>query len=227
QDLVALYYWFAEGNGRCHACGAVFYINRSTGRGRSVGGTHMNDSTSTAATGKGNMIWGILMLICGFLAITLPLASGIGVAIVIGWILLISGVWHLLFGFRSGSGIGGFLWQLLLAIVYGAAGLMILLYPLAGLAWLTLVLATFLLIEAALEFVLYFNIRRRVNAAWVLVDAIITLLLGILIWARWPFSSVWAIGTLIGVSLIFSGISRLMLSSAVSREATGATRPAV
>ena len=187
----------------------------------------MTDSISTARTGKGDMVWGILMLICGFLAITLPLASGIGVAIVIGWLLLISGVWHLLFGFRSGSGIGGFLWQLLLAIVYGAAGLMILLYPLAGLAWLTLVLATFLLIEAALEFVLYFNIRRRVNAGWVLVDGIITLLLGILIWAHWPSSSIWAIGTLIGVSLIFSGISRLMLSSALSREATSATRPAV
>src|SRR5437870_1136516 len=187
----------------------------------------MTDSISTARTGKGDMVWGILMLICGFLAIGLPLASGIGVAIVIGWLLLISGVWHLLFGFRSGSGIGGFLWQLLLAIGYGAAGLMILLYPLACLAWLTLVLATFLLIEAALEFVLYFNIRRRVNAAWVLVDAIITLLLGILIWARWPFSSVWAIGTLIGVSLIFSGISRLMLSSALSRGGTGAARTAV
>ena len=185
----------------------------------------MNGSTSTS--GKGNMIWGILMLICGFLAIALPFVSGIGVAIVIGWVLLATGVWHLLFGFRSGSGIGGFLWQLLLAIVYGAAGLMLLFRPLAGLAWLTLVLATFLLIEAALEFVLYFNIRRRVNAGWVLFDAIITLLLGILIWARWPFSSVWAIGTLIGVSLIFSGISRLMLSSAVSREATSAARPAV
>jgi uncharacterized membrane protein HdeD (DUF308 family) len=195
--------------------------DRSSLKGENV----MNDSASRG--GKGNMIWGILMLICGFLAITIPLASGIGVAIVIGWLLLISGVWHLLFGFRSGSGIGGFLWQLLLAIVYGAAGLMLLFYPLAGLAWLTLVLATFLLIEAALEFVLYFNIRRRVNAGWVLFDAIITLLLGILIWARWPFSSVWAIGTLIGVSLIFSGISRLMLSSAASREATSATRPAV
>src|SRR5947207_11038963 len=187
----------------------------------------MTDSISTARTGKGDMVWGILMLICWFLTIGLPLASGSGVAIVIGWLLLISGVWHLLFGFRSGSGIGGFLWQLLLAIVYGAAGLTILLYPLAGLAWLTLVLATFLLIEAALEFVLYFNIRRRVNAGWALVDAIITLLVRILIWAQSPFSSAWAIGTLIGVSLIFSGISRLMLSSAVSRGTTAAAKPAV
>src|SRR5205814_4322416 len=112
-------------------------------------------------------------------------------------VLLISAVWHLLFGFRSGSGIGGVLWQLLLAIVYGAAGLMILLYPLAGLAWLTLVLATFLLIEAALEFVLYFNIRRRVNAGWVLVGAVITLVLGSLSWAQCPLSSDWSIGTLV------------------------------
>src|SRR5215208_6254755 len=118
----------------------------------------MTNSISAARTGKGDMVWGILMLVCGFLAITLPLASGIGIAIVVGWIVLVSAVWHLIFAFRS-RGVGGVLWQLLLALVYGAAGLCILLYPLAGLAWLTLVLATFLLIEAALEIALYFNIR--------------------------------------------------------------------
>ena len=48
-----------------------------------------------------------------------------------------------------------------------------------------------------------------------------------LIWMQWPFSSAWAIGTLVGVSLIFSGISRLMLSSALSRAATGGARTAV
>jgi uncharacterized membrane protein HdeD (DUF308 family) len=175
---------------------------------------------------RGNMIWGILMLICGFLAITIPFASGIGVAIVIGWVLLACGVWHLLFGFRSGSGVGGFLWQVLLAIVYGAAGLMLLMRPLAGLAWLTLILATFLLIEAVLEIILYFNIRGRAHSGWVLVDAIITLVLGILIWAHWPSSSIWAIGTLIGVSLIFSGISRLMLSSAAAPAPATASDPA-
>jgi uncharacterized membrane protein HdeD (DUF308 family) len=183
----------------------------------------MNDSTSVVGTGKGNMIWGILMLICGFLAIAIPLASGIGVAIVIGWLLLISGVWHLFFGYRSGRGIGGFLWELLLAIVYGAAGLMLIFNPFRGLAWLTLFLAIFLVIEAVLEVILYFSIRGRVRAGWVLVDAFITLILGILIWRHWPNSSVWAIGTLVGVSLIFSGISRLMLSSAASRAPVTAT----
>src|SRR6184192_4178017 len=110
-----------------------YWLTR-TGRSNLKGENVMNGLTSMGGTGKGNMIWGILMLICGFLAITIPFASGIGVAIVIGWVLLVSGVWHLFFGFRSGSGIGGFLWQLLLAIVYGAAGLMLLFRPLAGLA---------------------------------------------------------------------------------------------
>lgn len=181
----------------------------------------MTNSISAGGTGKGDMLWGILMLICGFLAIALPLASGIGVAIVIGWLVLISAVWHLIFAFRT-RGIGGVLWELLLAIVYGAAGICLLLYPLAGLAWLTLVLATFLFIEAILEIALYFNIRRRARAGWVLVDAIITLILAIFIWRHWPSSSAWAIGTLIGVSLIFSGISRLMLSSAARTTAPAA-----
>lgn len=185
----------------------------------------MSNPDSDTGKRKSNMIWGILMLLCGFLAIALPLASGIGVAIVVGWLVLISGVWHLIFAFRS-HGVGGVLWQLLLALVYGAAGLMLLLYPLAGLAWLTLILAIFLLIEAALEIVLFFNIRQRVNSGWVLVDGIVTLVLAILIWAHWPVSSAWAIGTLIGISLIFSGISRLMLSSAHPRAAGDMTRTA-
>jgi uncharacterized membrane protein HdeD (DUF308 family) len=54
-----------------------------------------------------------------------------------------------------------------------------------------------------------------------LVDAIITLMLAILIWAHWPFSSAWAT-KLVGVSLIFSGVSRLMLSSTLSSERSAA-----
>src|SRR2546421_4174166 len=104
----------------------------------------MTDSISTARTGKGDMVWGILMLICGFLAITLPLASGIGVAIVIGWLLLISGVWHLLFGFRSGSGIGGFFLDLFFPIFFCAAGLMIPFFFLPRLAPLSPLPSTFL-----------------------------------------------------------------------------------
>ena len=96
--------------------------------------------------------------------------------------------------------------------------------PLLGVLSLTLVLAVFLLLEGVLELALYFRIRRVQHAGWILFDGIVTLLLGILIWTQWPSSSVWVIGTLIGISLIFSGISRFMLSLAIRNvsSATGA-----
>jgi len=163
------------------------------------------------------MIWGIVMLICGIAAIALPWASGIGVVIVVAWVLLFAAVSHLVFAFHT-HGVGGVLWQILLALIYGAAGVFMLRNPLAGLVTLTLVLAIFLLIEAALETALYFQVRGKVNAGWILFDAIVTLILAILIWSQWPSSALWFIGTIIGVSLIFSGISRISLASAMRRK---------
>ena len=162
------------------------------------------------------MIWGIVMLICGIAAIALPLVSGIGVVIIVAWVLLLAGVSHLFLAFHTYS-VGGVLWQILLALIYGAAAVFMLMNPLAGLVTLTLVLAVFLLIEAGLETALYFQVRRKINAGWILFDAIVTLLLAILIWSQWPTSSLWFIGTLVGISLIFSGISRLSLTSAMRR----------
>jgi len=89
--------------------------------------------------------------------------------------------------------------------------------PVAGLVTLTLVLAIFLLIEAALETALYFQLRRAINAGWILFDAIVTLILAILIWSQWPSSALWFIGTIIGISLIFSGVSRVSVASAMRR----------
>ena len=179
----------------------------------------MNSDSLSSRGGTGwTMVWGIVLLICGIAAIALPWASGIGVVIVIGWVLLFSAVSHLIFAFHTHS-VGGVLWQILLALIYGAAGVFMLMNPLAGLVTLTLVLAIFLLIEAALETALYFQLRRGINAGWILFDAIVTLILAILIWSQWPSSALWFIGTIIGISLIFSGVSRLSLASAMRRRA--------
>jgi len=67
------------------------------------------------------------------------------------------------------------------------------------------------------ELALYFRIRRMRHAGWVLFDGIATLVLGLLIWAHWPSSSVWVICTLIGIS----GISRFMLGLAVRNPTPG------
>ncbi len=85
------------------------------------------------------MVWGIVMFICGVLAIALPLASSLGIVIVLAWLILLAGVCHLIFAFQSHS-IGGFLWKVLLAIVYGFAGVYMLMHPLLGVISLTFVL---------------------------------------------------------------------------------------
>ena len=77
------------------------------------------------------------------------------------------------------------------------------------------------LVEGILDGILFFQMRPIRGSFWVLVDGIVTLLLGLMIYRRWPSSSAWAIGTLVGVSMIISGVTRVMLSLAV-RKATGA-----
>ena len=120
-------------------------------------------------------------------------------------------------GENPAGSVGGVLWQILLGLLYGFVAIYMLIHPLLGVLSLTLVLGVFLLIEGVFEIILYFNVRHTANAGWVLFNGIITLLLGGLIWFHWPSSSVGIIGTLVGISLIFSGISRIMLSLAVRR----------
>jgi len=158
------------------------------------------------------------MFICGLIAIALPLVSSIGIVILLAWVILFAGLSHLVFAFHS-RGVGNVLWQILLAVIYVVAGIYLLIHPLLGVLSLTLVLAVFLALEGIVEIALYFGLRGVRHSGWVLLDGIITLILGILIWRQWPSSSVWVIGTLIGISLIFSGISRVMLSLAARRAA--------
>ncbi len=68
-----------------------------------------------------------------------------------------------------------------------------------------------------MEFILSFRLRPLPGSGWLLFDGIITLILAMMIWRTWPSSSEWVIGTLVGISMLFSGISRLMLSLAARR----------
>jgi uncharacterized membrane protein HdeD (DUF308 family) len=105
----------------------------------------------------------------------------------------------------------------ILGIIYVIGGFYFLTHPLLGLGTLTLFLAGIIVAEAVLEFIAYFQTRGESGSGWRLVNALITLLLGGLIWMHWPSSSVWAIGTLLGVNLLMTGMSRLMLGMAVRK----------
>jgi len=158
----------------------------------------------------------VLMIIAGVLAIASPLLAGVFVTRLVGWLLLFSGALHFIYAFRGG-GVTGVLWEILVGVVYALVGIWLLANTAVGLATLTFVIALYLFVEAILEFAESYMLRYESGSGWLVFDGVIKLLLAFIIWSNWPTSKVWAIGTLVGVSMLFSGISRLMMSSALRR----------
>ena len=163
-----------------------------------------------------SMVLSVLMIAAGVLAIGAPMIAGVAVTAIVAWLLLLSGMFHLAFAWRAGRP-GAIVWQILLGLLYGAIGFYILASPAAGLASLTLAIAVYLFIEGALEFVLWSRLRAIPGSGWLMLDGIITLVLAVMIWSTWPSSAVWVVGTLVGISMLFSGITRLVLSIAARR----------
>jgi uncharacterized membrane protein HdeD (DUF308 family) len=170
-----------------------------------------------------SILWGVLLIVLGIMAIGSPFLAAVAVNVVIGWLIVLAGVVHLVLAFRV-HGAGSVIWKLLVGVAYVCFGTYVILHPVLGVASLTLILASLFLIEGILDIVLYVKMRPIHGSIWVLIDGIVTLLLGLLIYMQWPSSSAWAIGTLVGISLIFSGVARVGMSMAV-RKATGTISP--
>jgi uncharacterized membrane protein HdeD (DUF308 family) len=159
----------------------------------------------------------VLMIVLGFLAVALPLATGIGVSILVGWIVVFGGFTYVAYAFTA-EGAGAFLWRMLIGIVYVVGGFYLVFHPALALQSLTLVLAAILIAEGVLQMIVFFKFRSLPGSGWVLFDGIVTLLLGFMIAYPWPFSAGWAIGTLVGINLLVSGFTRLMYSVAARKE---------
>jgi len=160
------------------------------------------------------IVWSTVTFICGILAIILPLTISFGIALAIGCLILIAGIAHLFFAFDTRS-VGGFLWQILLSALYVMAATCLLVNPLLSVLSLAFILAIFLLLEGILEFALYFCLRRFRYSIWLLIDGVGTLIVGILMISQWPPASPEIIGALIGISLMLSAVSRVILSLAI------------
>ncbi len=165
-----------------------------------------------------SILCGVAFIILGVLAVGSPALAAVAVNAVIAWLIVLAGVVHLSLAFYAHRA-GSVLWKLLVGLAYIFFGIYLIAHPALGVASLTLVLALLFLVEGIFDIALFFQMRAIGGSSWILVDGIITLALGLMIYLRWPSSSNWAIGTLVGVSLIISGVTRLMLSLAVRRAA--------
>jgi uncharacterized membrane protein HdeD (DUF308 family) len=163
-----------------------------------------------------SIVWGVLLIICGILAVALPFLAAVAVSVVVAWLIVFAGIVHLILAFHAHSA-GSVIWKLLVGLAYLIFGGYLIVHPVLGVASLTLLLACLFLIEGVLNIVLFFKMRSMQGSSWVLVDGVVTLILGLMIYLQWPSSSLWAIGTLVGISMIISGVTRVMLSTAVRK----------
>ncbi len=157
-----------------------------------------------------------LLIVCGALAILLPFSMSVGVVILVSWLLMIGGALQVVHAFRS-KGVGHTLWKLAVAALYLVTGAYLRAHLGLGLAALTLVLSAFLVGQGLVDVVTWARTRKSGVSGWLLFDGIVTLILGFMIWRHWPGASLWVIGALVGINMIMTGFTRLMLTFAVRR----------
>ncbi|MGO9512891.1 MAG: HdeD family acid-resistance protein [Steroidobacteraceae bacterium] len=156
---------------------------------------------------------GIILLILGGAAIVLPAIATFAVEIIIGWLLLISGIVGLITTFRMRQA-PGFWWSLFSAVLGIAAGIVLLRWPLSGVVSLALILTLFLLFEGIASIMLALNHRHGFSARWglMLMSGIIDLILAGIIYLGLPGTAVWAIGLLVGINLVFGGSALIAMA---------------
>jgi len=158
----------------------------------------------------------VLLIVLGIFGIVEPGIAGLGVTLLVGWLLVFGAVMHFVAAFKGG-GAKQVIFQVLVGLVYLIGGVYFLTHTIMGVATLTLLLSCIILAEGVIEVMSYFRLRGEGASAWLLINGIVTLLLGALIFFHWPSSSIWAIGTLIGINLLMTGISRLMFGLAARK----------
>jgi uncharacterized membrane protein HdeD (DUF308 family) len=169
---------------------------------------------------KANWGWmlalGILFIVGGFFAFVTPFLAGLVVTTVVGVIIAISGIAQIIHAWKMQSW-GGFVWQLIIGIVLLVGGISIYWNPVSGLLTLTLLAAVMFIVKGAFQLVLGFRLRPHDGWGWIVASGVIAIVVGLLIYIQWPMSSGYAIGTLAGISLAFTGWSYVAIALAARR----------
>lgn len=162
------------------------------------------------------MIFGVVLTLIGIVALAYPLMTAIVVKIMIGWVLLIAGISQIIFAFSTTRWTDFFL-ELLVGILFAIAGVWLAFFPLTGVLTLTLFLAFTFLLQGVLEIVSGFRMRPHEGWGWVLFAGILGVIIGLMILNNFPSSAAWAIGLLVGINLIASGIAYIALAMSARR----------
>jgi len=167
-----------------------------------------------------SMMTGIVLAIFGVIAIATPAVAGTAVVMVIGVVLLVAGVVQFVQGFCEESWSSKLL-TMVLGLLAVVCGIGVLGHPILGLTFLTLLLAIFFVVEGIWKIIASFSFRPASGWLFMLASGILGLVLGAIIWSQWPVSGLWAVGILVGVDLLVTGISMIALAMTVRRQCVG------
>jgi uncharacterized membrane protein HdeD (DUF308 family) len=159
---------------------------------------------------------GIVYVIAGFVALGSVVMATVASVLVVGVMMIVAGVAEIISAWQC-KGWGRFLLWALLGLLYIIAGFFTFENPLLAAVILTLLLGASLIASGIVRIFLAFSMKREQPWIWVLLSSIITLLLGLLILARWPVSSVYVLGIFLGLDLVMAGASWIGLSLALHR----------
>ncbi|OWK39824.1 HdeD family acid-resistance protein [Fimbriiglobus ruber] len=162
---------------------------------------------------------GIVQILAGTLAVSFAFISTIVSVVTLGILLLVAAAGQTAAAILARDW-GGFLLFLLLAVFYAVAGFLIIQHPLLAAEGLTLMLAAVYLVGGIFR-IISACVERVPSRGWVLLNGVITLLLGILIWQQWPVSGLWVLGLFIGIDLIVNGVTWSALAICVRNRGTG------
>jgi len=165
---------------------------------------------------------GVVYLVAGFIALGSVVMATVASVFVVGIMMIVAGIAEIINAFQC-KGWGKFLAWALLGVLYIIAGFITFENPLFAAVILTLLLGAALIASGIVRIFLALSMKRESPWIWVLVSSLITLVLGVLILARWPVSSVYTLGIFLGIDLVMAGAGWLGLGFALHRGGTPST----
>jgi uncharacterized membrane protein HdeD (DUF308 family) len=154
---------------------------------------------------------GILFIILGTVGLGMSVALTLVSVLFFGWLLIIGGVLQLVEAFKV-TGWKSVVWHVLMALVYVGAGIIVVYDPVGGALALTVFIAAAIIAVGVLRLIMAFQLKGAVGWWWPLLGGLVSLLLGIMILAKWPSSAFWVIGLFIAIEMIVNGWSYVMMA---------------
>jgi uncharacterized membrane protein HdeD (DUF308 family) len=158
------------------------------------------------AKSRGIIALGVVYIVAGIVALGSVVLASVATVFVVGLMMVIAGIAEVINAFQIKVW-GKFLFWLLLGALYIAAGFFAFANPLLAAAMLTLLLGISLVASGVMRVVLAFGMKQAMPWIWVLLSGAVTLLLGLVILAHWPVSSLYILGLFLGIDLVLAGAS--------------------